>query len=275
MNIIKQHKVMGGTLKFCSHESKQTKTAMNFSVFTPETKAKLRGSVIWLSGLTCNEENFVMKAGAFKTLTTLGLQVFCPDTSPRGLKLPQEHDSWDFGAGAGFYVDSTTEGYRDHYRMYSYIQDEFYTLIRREFSGTERISIMGHSMGGHGALVIGLRNPEQFCSVSAFAPMVNPSQCPWGKRALLGYLGDDVKSWNAYDACELVKAGRSHPKEILIDQGSADQFLQDQLLPLRFVEACKGTKQKLSFRMQDGYDHSYYFISSFIGDHLSFHAEQM
>lgn len=271
MKVLKTHKSFGGTLNFCEHDSRETGTKMNFSTFVPETK--VQGCLIWLSGLTCTDENFMAKAGAQKLLTDAGLMVVCPDTSPRGLNLPNEHDSWDFGSGAGFYVDATTPGYKDHYKMYSYVSNELYSLIQNEFNTDGHISISGHSMGGHGAMVIGLREKDKFKSVSAFAPIVNPRQCTWGKKAFTGYLGGDQSNWLQYDACELIRSGKAHGHKILVDQGTDDGFLKEQLLTNNLLEACKDQKQVIDLRLQEGYDHSYYFISTFIGDHIRFHAE--
>lgn len=269
---LKTHKTFEGLTQFWEHESTSTKTKMKFSTFTPPGGSK--GAVIWLSGLTCTEENFITKAGAQKTLAELGLMVICPDTSPRGLNLPGEHDAYDFGSGAGFYVDATTPGYRDHYRMFTYIQDELHGLIQREFGLTaDQISIMGHSMGGHGALILGLNCPEKFQSVSAFAPIAHPSQCAWGEKALTGYLGEDRSTWKRVDATELILGGARHPRSIWIDQGQDDEFLhKGQLRPEDLVAACQAKGQKLEYRILPGYDHSYYFISTFVADHLRFHA---
>ncbi len=268
MKVLKTHKTFGGLTRFWEHESTSTKTKMNFSTFTPP--GELRGCLIWLSGLTCTDENFITKAGAQRVLAEKGLMVICPDTSPRGTQLPGEHDSWDFGSGAGFYVNATTPGYRDHYRMYDYVSQEIYAIVQKDFGiDHTMISISGHSMGGHGALILGLREPEKFRTVSAFSPIVNPTACPWGEKAFTGYLGAESRaSWSEWDACELVRAGRFHPREILIDQGTDDNFLEKQLLTDNLVRACEGTKQKLKVRFQEGYDHSYYFISTFIADHL-------
>lgn len=271
MKVLKTHKSFGGTVSFCEHESKETATKMHFSTFVPATK--MRGCLVWLSGLTCTDENFMAKAGAQRLLADAGMMVVCPDTSPRGLNLPQEHESWDFGSGAGFYVDATTKGYKDHYRMYSYVTKELYSLIQNEFHTDGRMAISGHSMGGHGALVIGLREKDKFRSVSAFSPIVNPVACPWGRKAFSGYLGDDKTHWASYDACELIRSGVAHKHKILVDQGSEDSFLKEQLLTNNLVEACKGQMQGVNVRMQEGYDHSYYFISTFIADHIRFHAE--
>lgn len=272
MNALKTHQCFGGTVQFWEHDSRETGTKMNFSTFTPP--GKVNGGLIWLSGLSCTDENFMAKAGAQKYLAEKGLMVLCPDTSPRGLKLPGEHDNWDFGAGAGFYVNATTEGYRDHYRMYDYVANELYVLMMDRFA-VPKISIFGHSMGGHGALVIGLREREKFQSVSAFAPIVNPSQVPWGLKAFAGYLGEDKAAWAPYDSCELLRAGIAHRNPILIDQGTADNFFEVQLITDRIVKAAEGTKQKLNVRYQNGYDHGYYFISTFVKDHIDFHAQYL
>lgn len=273
MKTLKQSKSFAGLVQFHEHESRETRTKMTFSTFIPE--GKVRGCLIWLSGLECNEETFQAKAGAQKFLNEAGLMVVCPDTSPRGLHLPHEHDSWDFGSAASFYVDATTSGYRDHYRMYSYVAFELYELIQTQFKVEDRISILGHSMGGHGALVIGLREAKRFKSVSALAPIVNPMQCPWGQKAFTGYLGEDQTAWAKYDACELIRSGVSHDQEILIDQGTSDRFLPVQLLTANITAAALGTSQKLKVRMQEAYDHSYYFISTVIADHIRFHHERM
>lgn len=271
---LKSHKSFEGLTQFWEHDSASTKTKMKFSTFLPEGKVK--GCLIWLSGLTCRDENFITKAGAQRYLSDSGLMVICPDTSPRGLDLPREHDADDFGSGAGFYLNATTDGYRDHYRMSDYISEELHTLVQKQFSIDPRtIAISGHSMGGHGALTLGLRFPEKFCSISAFSPIVNPNQAPWGQKAFTGYLGDDHSRWNEYDATELIKAGRRHPKPMLVDQGLADPFLKTQLLTENFMEACQKARQPNTIHMRDGYDHSYYFVSTFIGEHVNFHSQAM
>jgi S-formylglutathione hydrolase len=272
--VLKEHRSFGGTVRFMEHQSRETKTKMKLSCYLPA--GEINGCLIWLSGLTCSEENFITKAGAQKVLAELGLMIVCPDTSPRGLNLTGEHDSWDFGEGAGFYVDAVTPGYADHYRMYSYVADELYGLLVGEFAVGGRVSIMGHSMGGHGALVIGLRNPKKFKSISAFAPIVNPLNCRWGQKAFSGYLGaDSVELWKSYDACELIKTGKVHPQPILIDQGANDQFIDDQLLPQSIVDAARSTGQKIFLNKRSGYDHSYYFIASFVDEHIRFHSEKI
>lgn len=265
---LKSHKIFDGETVFCEHSSEVTKTNMKFSYFKPNTD-QVDTIILWLSGLTCTDENFITKAGAQKFLAGTNHMVVCPDTSPRGLDLPGEHDSYDFGSGAGFYLNATTEGYKDHYRMYDYILDELVPLLKQEFS-PKKFSITGHSMGGHGALTIGLKNPGLFQKVSAFSPIVNPVNVPWGKKALNGYLGSDEKTWNDYDTCELLKSGRKHPNKILIDQGLNDEFLEEQLTTKVLVGVAKEVDQPIEIRYQDGYDHSYYFISTFIEDHIKF-----
>lgn len=266
---LKSHKTFTGLTRFWEHDSVATGTKMKFSTFTPGGDVK--GCLIWLSGLTCTDENFITKAGAQKYLDEKGLMVICPDTSPRGLNLPSEHEADDFGSGASFYLNATTPEYRDHYRMSDYIVEELYSLIKSQF-GVNAISISGHSMGGHGALTLGLRFPEKFRSVSAFSPIVNPVAAPWGRKAFAGYLGDDETMWAQYDACELIKAGRCHLRTILVDQGSADPFLEKQLMTGRFVDACRAVGQSAEVNMREGFDHSYYFISSFIPGHVAFHS---
>jgi S-formylglutathione hydrolase len=246
---------------------------MKFSTYIPS--GEVRGCVIWLSGLTCTDENFMVKAGAHRYLAEQKLMVICPDTSPRGLQLPNEHEGWDFGSGAGFYVDSETPGYHDHYRMYTYVAQELYGIVESKFEMKNKISIMGHSMGGHGALVIGLKEPTKFRAISAFAPIVNPTQCPWGEKAFTGYLGDDRAKWASYDTCELLKKGAKHPAQILVHQGTADEFLEKQLRTRALEEAAASAGQDLTVKYADGYDHGYYFISTFIEEHLKHHARFM
>lgn len=270
---LKTHKTFEGLTQFWQHNSPLTQTPMKFSTFMPMGQPK--GCVIWLSGLTCTEENFITKAGAQKYLAQHQLMVICPDTSPRGLQLPQEHDSYDFGSGAGFYVDATVPGYREHYRMYSYVAEELYALITSQFSIPQnKISIMGHSMGGHGALILGLKEKGKFQSISAFAPIVHPTACSWGQKAFKGYLGEEPHAWSAYDATELVKTGARHKQTILIDQGAQDEFLEKgQLLTDHFEEACTEAGQSLELNYRKDYDHSYYFIATFIENHIQHHAE--
>lgn len=268
MKNLKTHKCFDGVTQFWSHDSSETKTEMKFSTFIPAGAVK--NCIIWLSGLTCNEENFITKAGAQKVLAQTNTMVICPDTSPRGLNLPGEHESFDFGSGAGFYVDATTTSYKENYRMYSYINEELYQIVNKEFNQSN-ISIMGHSMGGHGALVIGLRNPGKYKTISAFSPIVNPIECGWGLKAFTGYLGENKDKWKAYDACELLKSGHKHPGKILVHQGEADDFLKEQLLTNNLIEMSQTLNQACDVKLMPGYDHSYYFISTFIEEHIKHH----
>ncbi|MBV1886367.1 MAG: S-formylglutathione hydrolase, partial [Parvibaculaceae bacterium] len=265
----------GGKLGVYEHQAASTQCTMRFSVFTPPGEGPFP-TVFWLSGLTCTEDNFTTKAGAYKRAAELGVIVVAPDTSPRGAGVADDpEEAYDFGLGAGFYVDATQSPWAAHYQMQSYITQDLCTLVLASFPcDPNRLGIMGHSMGGHGALSLGLKNPDLYKSISAFAPIVAPSQVPWGQKALAGYLGDDRSTWNAYDSCALIAASgdRSSFPTILIDQGSSDNFLSEQLKPELFEAACKGVGQKLELRLQDGYDHSYFFISSFIDDHLDHHA---
>ena len=228
----------------------------------------------YLSGLTCTQDNVTTKGGFQRVAAALGMVIVCPDTSPRGTDYPGQDEAYDFGAGAGFYVDATVEPWSATYKMYSYVIEELPALIEEHFPvDRDRAGIFGHSMGGHGALTIGLKNPGKFCSISAFAPIVAPSQVPWGQKALSGYLGDDRASWNAYDAVELINSGRKTNGPILIDQGLGDNFYKEQLKPELFGEACEKAGQDVQIRLQEGYDHSYYFISTFMEDHLRHHAK--
>lgn len=267
-SVTKRHRTFAGETCFAEHESNVTKTKMKFSFFNPASN-KSKHAVIWLSGLTCTEENFITKAGAQAYLSENDALVICPDTSPRGLDLPGEHDSYDFGSGAGFYVNALTDGYKDHYKMYDYIVKEVLPIAAN--FGVEKISLSGHSMGGHGALVLGLNEPDLFHSVSAFSPIVNPMSCPWGKKAFSGYLGEaNFDEWKKYDACELVLSGKTRNK-ILVDQGLNDEFYENQLQTPNFEKACEQAGQDLQVKYRDGYDHSYYYISTFINEHLEFH----
>lgn len=273
---ISSSKVFSGYQQVFSHESVELGCKMNFGIYLPQKAESTKVPVIyWLSGLTCTEQNFITKSGFQQFAAKHGVIVVAPDTSPRGCNIEGEDDSWDFGTGAGFYVDATEEKWKSHYRMYSYITKELPPIIEANFPvecGNQ--SIMGHSMGGHGALICHLKNPGMYKCVSALAPICNPSQCPWGHKAFEGYLGSDRSSWTKYDACELVKSYSGPPVEILIDQGSADDFLaKGQLLPKNFVAACADAKVPVVLRMQEGYDHGYYFISTFIGEHIAYHAK--
>jgi S-formylglutathione hydrolase len=266
----------GGTVGFYSHPSTTCKGEMKFAVYLPPRSQSEPVSVLYfLSGLTCTEENFMVKAGAQQFAAKYGVALVTPDTSPRGANIPGEEDDWDFGTGAGFYVDATQEPWRSRYQMYSYVTQELPALIAAHFPvKTDRQGIFGHSMGGHGALVCALRNPEQYRSVSAFAPIVAPSCVPWGQKAFTHYLGTDREAWRSYDASELILTTQLK-HSILIDQGTADTFLEKQLMPQVFEQACAKAGQPLTLRMQDGYDHSYYFISTFIEDHIRHHAEAL
>lgn len=272
MKVLKEHKSFKGKTQFWSHESSVTKTEMKFSTFIPE--GEIKGCLIWLSGLTCTDENFISKAGAQKYLAQENMMVLCPDTSPRGLNLPGEHEGYDFGSGAGFYVDATTSGYKDHYKMYSYINEELYGIIQKHFK-LNNISISGHSMGGHGALVIGLKNSSKYKSISAFSPIVNPVVAPWGIKAFTGYFGENRELWKKFDACELLKAGSRHPNEILISQGTKDEFFEKQLLTENFNLAAREAHQSQEVRYHAEYDHSYYFIATFIEDHIRHHSKYL
>jgi S-formylglutathione hydrolase len=254
-----------------------TSCTMRFGLFLPPQAQKQRIPVLyWLSGLTCNEQNFITKAGAQRVAAELGLALVVPDTSPRGIDLPGDRDSYDFGIGAGFYVDATQDPWSKYYKMSTYICEELPRLLQQHFSLDEQAcGIFGHSMGGHGALTLALKNPKLYRSVSAFSPICAPSQCPWGQKAFAGYLGTDEKLWKEYDSCELVATKGWPHQSILIDQGTQDPFLQEQLKPELFQEACLDAKVFLNLRMQKGYDHSYYFIATFIEDHLRFHAAQL
>ncbi len=274
LETISEQVCFGGRQGFYRHASAETKTPMRFAVFTPPQAAKGPVPVVWfLAGLTCTEENFTVKAGAQRAAAELGLMLVAPDTSPRGEGVPGDPDNaYDFGLGAGFYLDATQSPWAANYRMYSYITLELPGVIAAHFpADMQRQGISGHSMGGHGALTIALKNPQQYSSVTAFAPIVAPSQVPWGQKALGRYLGEDRAAWRAYDSVALIEDGRGVPK-MLIDQGDADKFLKDQLQPERLATACKAKGIECQLRMQPGYDHSYYFIASFIDDHLRWHA---
>lgn len=262
------------------HESSTLDCTMQFSVFLPPTVAASSPQVkvpvlYWLSGLTCTDQNFVTKAGAQAVAAELGMAIVCPDTSPRGESVPDDPDgSWDFGLGAGFYLNATEAPYARHYQMYDYVVKELFELIGDELPiDNSRASIAGHSMGGHGALTIGLKNPQQYCSVSAFAPIAAPTQCPWGQKAFERYLGADIKNWQQYDASLLLKNAEKLP--MLIDQGDADEFLEEQLKPQVFLEMANIAGYPLEYREQAGYDHSFFFIATFIGDHLRFHSRYL
>lgn len=270
-------KSFGGWQKQYQHSSTTVNCTMRFSIYLPPQASQANPVPVlyWLSGLTCTDENFVEKANAQRIAAELGIAVVAPDTSPRGEGVADDpNNAYDLGLGAGFYVNATQSPWDKHYQMYDYIVDELPKLIEANFPVTDRRSISGHSMGGHGALVIALRNPERYQSVSAFAPICNPTRVPWGEKAFSAYLGDDRSSWNNYDATELIRNSKSR-FPILVDQGDADNFLEEQLKPETLQDAVKGSSHELTLRMQDGYDHSYYFIATFIDDHVRFHAKHL
>ncbi len=274
---VSQAKVAGGWHKQYQHQSSSTQCAMRFAIFLPPNASADNPVPVlyWLSGLTCTDENFMQKAGAFKMAAKLGIAIVAPDTSPRGEGVPDDPEgAYDFGLGAGFYVNATQAPWQQHYQMYDYIVNELPAFIEAHFPVNQQRAIAGHSMGGHGALVIALRNLQRYSSVSAFSPIANPMNCPWGQKAFRNYLGDDTSTWQAYDAVELLKATPS-TLPIMVDQGDADNFLTEQLKPQNLLDAAAQSGTTLNLRMQPGYDHSYYFISSFIDEHLQFHAQHL
>lgn len=270
-------KCFGGLQKVFEHSSQVLKCSMKFAIFLPSKSDSEKVPVLyWLSGLTCTEQNFITKAGAQKYAEQHGLAIVAPDTSPRGCNIEGEEDSWDFGTGAGFYVDATEEKWKTHYNMFSYVTKELPSIINSNFPvHADRMAISGHSMGGHGALICALKARGQYRSVSAFSPICNPINCPWGQKAFSGYLGPDQETWKKWDACEIVRVcTEPAPSYILIDQGKEDSFLaQGQLLPDNFVAACQEVGCPVVLRNQEGYDHSFYFIASFIEDHIQHHAK--
>lgn len=268
-------RVHGGTLGYYSHESVKTGTVMRFTLFSPPDDKKNGGLVVFLSGLTCTEDNFTTKAGAYQQAAALGLSILAPDTSPRG-EVVADDDAYDLGQGAGFYLNATQAPWAQHFQMESYLIEELIPQCEEKFDlDPNKKSIMGHSMGGHGALTLYFKYPDLFCSCSAFSPIVASSQVPWGHKAFAAYLGDDRSSWAQHDACALVENAEnaSSNAEILIDQGLADDFLVDQLRPELFKDACAKAGQALTLRLHEGYDHSYFFIQSFMDDHLAWHAK--
>ena len=273
---ISSTKCFGGKQATYSHESTYCKTTMRFAIFLPKQAEQSKVPVLWfLSGLTCTEENATIKAGAQRYASEHGIALIMPDTSPRDTFIKNESSEYDFGSGASFYVDAIKVPWSKNYQMYSYLIDELQSLIRENFPlDMKRQGITGHSMGGHGALTIGLKHPDIFQSISAFAPICAPTQCPWGQKAFLGYLGEDTRYWDEYDATALILSGKKSG-EILIDQGSKDEFLSEQLKPELFAVACETRKQPLNLRLQNGYDHSYFFIASFMEDHIKFHANRL
>lgn len=274
MELVEQHVCFGGKQSVYQHDSQSLNCRVNFAIYTPaEAENEKLPVLYWLSGLTCNEQNFITKAGAQQFAAENKVILVAPDTSPRGDNIADD-EAYDLGKGAGFYVNATQSPWAEHYRMYDYIVDELPALIDANFPNNGKRGIFGHSMGGHGALVIALRNPDKFLSVSAFAPIVAPSQVAWGEKAFSAYLGNDRSTWLEYDAVELVKRARIK-RPILVEQGLDDNFLQDQLKPELLEQACIEHKHPLSLNLRAGYDHSYYFIASFIEQHIAYHAKQL
>ncbi|MGO3892015.1 MAG: S-formylglutathione hydrolase [Paenalcaligenes sp.] len=278
LEVISEHRCFDGVQRFYKHASQEIGLPMRFSVFEPPQAKHGRVPVLFfLAGLTCTEETFMIKGAAQRLAAELGIMLVTPDTSPRGADVPGEADHWDFGTGAGFYVDATEAPWSDHYRMESYVADELFSIVTTQLSGdAKKVGVFGHSMGGHGALVLALRHPEKYRSVSAFAPIAAPTKCPWGHKAFTGYLGADRSTWEQHDASSLMRQSQCpFPEGILVDQGLNDQFLAEQLYPEAFEEACQAVDQPLTLRRHAGYDHGYYFIATFMDDHLRFHAERL
>ena len=293
LELLNEHRCFGGWQRYYQHPSQTIGLPMRFSIYLPpqvaaESAKECNDSrclgegqfpvLFFLAGLTCTEETFMIKAAAQQYAAEHGIILIAPDTSPRGAQVPTEDDDWDFGTGAGFYLDATRAPWSDHYRMESYVADELYEIVTQIFPGDgQRVGIFGHSMGGHGALVLAQRHPGKFKSVSAFAPIAAPTRCPWGKKAFEGYLGDDESQWAQHDASCLMasQASAPYPKGILVDQGLADQFLAEQLHPEALEQACEKVGQPLTLRRHEGYDHGYYFIMSFMADHMRFHAGRL
>ncbi|MFH7041284.1 S-formylglutathione hydrolase [Paucibacter sp. JuS9] len=273
--LLSEHRCFGGVQRFHRHESAEIGLPMRFGLFVPPQP---RALLVFLAGLTCTEETFAIKAGAQRLAAELGLALLTPDTSPRGANVAGESERWDFGVGAGFYLDATQEPWARHWRMESYLLNELVPLAQTELGlDAARTGLFGHSMGGHGALTLALRHPGRFASLSAFAPIANPMQCPWGQKAFTGYLGDNTQPWRAHDASELMRAqdAAPYPAGILIDQGLADKFLAEQLQPEAFEAACATVGQPLTLRRHEGYDHGYYFIASVMDEHLRHHAARL
>lgn len=272
-------KVFGGIHGQYTHPSSSTACSMRFAIFLPPQVSTQKENqqkvpvLYWLSGLTCTDENFMQKAGAFRKAAELGIAIVAPDTSPRGEGVADDPDQkYDFGLGAGFYINATEPPYKQHYQMYRYVTEELPRYIEEHFPVSQQRAISGHSMGGHGAIMIGLRNPSRYSSISAFSPITHPTACPWGQKAFTGYLGKDETQWQQYDSCHLMQEAKSGPP-LLVDQGDADGFLEEQLRPQDLQQAASKNNYPLTLRMQPGYDHSYFFISSFIEEHIAFHAK--
>lgn len=282
LTVLSEVRVFSGVVRQLKHASVSTATDMVFSIFLPPqvlvADPKPVPVLYWLSGLTCTDQNFITKAGAQRVAAAKGIALVCPDTSPRGADIEGEEDGWDFGTGAGFYVNATQEKWAKNYNMYDYVVNELPSLVNASFPvNPEAQGIFGHSMGGHGALICALKNPGKYRSVSAFAPICNPTKCPWGEKAFTGYLGEDRETWKRYDATELTASYAGPKLDVLVDQGAADSFYTGgQLLPEALVEAAeKNDAVDVSLRLQEGYDHSYYFISTFVEDHIEHHARSL
>jgi len=275
IELVNKHRHFGGSMEYYTHHSQVNQSAMAFAIFLPPQAETQKVPVLyWLSGLTCTEDNFMTKAGAQRVAAELGIAIVAMDTSPRDNGIEGEDDSYDFGTGASFYLNATLAPWSRNYNMYDYIVTELPGLIESSFNVSTNKSISGHSMGGHGALMIALKNPGAYQSVSAFSPIVAPTQNGWGRKAFAGYLGDDQAAWQAYDSCELIKTATER-LPLLVDQGTGDEYLEAYLQPEKLLEVCKAHKHPLNLRMQSGYDHSYFFISTFIEDHLRYHAEYL
>lgn len=268
------HRVHGGQLTYAQHQSAATGTAMRFSAFIPPGEGPFP-YLIWLSGLTCTEDNFTTKAGAYGAAAKHGVAIIAPDTSPRGEGVADDA-AYDLGQGAGFYINATQAPWTPHFQMERYITEDLIHTVEHAFPLKARVSIFGHSMGGHGALTLAMKYPERFVSVSAFAPIASPTRCPWGEKAFSAYLGEDRASWRAHDSALLMEAGKANALgEILVDQGLGDQFLEGQLKPELLEAAAKASGAKLNLRRHEGYDHSYFFMASFIDEHIAFHAARL
>lgn len=288
LTVLSENTCFEGRQLRIEHESSSCNCTMTFSIFVPpqaleKNSAQKCPVVYWLSGLTCTDENFVHKAGAQRIAAELGLIIVCPDTSPRGDSVPDDTEAaWDFGLGAGFYVDASETPWSEHYQMYTYITEELPELIEANFPVTEQRAISGHSMGGHGALTIALKNTSRYQSASAFAPIASPMHCPWGIKALSNYLGEaneeNLATWASYDSCALIELNNAQQGDkipLLIDQGDNDCFLDEQLQPERLLAACQAADHPIDYRLRPGYDHSYYYIASFIEEHLRYHAKHL
>jgi S-formylglutathione hydrolase len=274
MQISKSHKLHGGMLHYAEHASAATGAPMRFSVFTPPGAGPF-AYLIWLSGLTCTEDNFTAKAGAYGAAAQAGVAIIAPDTSPRGEGVADD-PGYDLGQGAGFYIDATQPPWAAHFQMESYITRDLIAAVEAAFPLAPRRAIFGHSMGGHGALTLAMKHPQLFASVSAFAPISSPTRCPWGEKAFAAYLGPDREAWRGHDAALLMEAGKAKPfDDILVDQGLGDQFLETQLKPELLEQAARASGQRLSLRRHEGYDHSYFFMASFIAEHIAFHAARL